>query len=495
MREILFVTGREAAGRLSALVGEANVYVADVSVAAFINLDSLAAEFIRKKVRAKLIVLPGTIRGDVSALARKTGMPCVKGPKNLASIPIFMRNLSKKKFSTTKSAEEVLSGEIQKENERILNKALRSDGGSMTIGKKKKIRLDGLSHVVSEIPDAPLLSEDELVSRARYFLDCGASIIDLGMIAGKDNSSEISGLVDALRASIRAPVSVDSMSEREILAAADAGADLILSLDEKTIGLSHSLRTPVVVVPRTKEGRVPETVSERVSLLERLIRDAGCPVIADPLLAPLGLGFAWSLASYIKFRGRNPETPMLLGAGNVTELADADSPGVNMVLAGFASELNIQLLFTTEASPKTRGAVGELATACRMMYLSKVRGQPPKDLGLDLLKLKEKTRYEPVADPKAAEASVIDVSKDRRVTLEDEHFKVHVGEGKIRVVYYTNASPKTVFKGTSAKALYKEIIGRGLAEGVHAAYLGKELAKAEIALALGKSYVQDEDLF
>jgi dihydropteroate synthase-like protein len=494
MRNILFVTGREAAGRLAALVGEENVYVSDVSVAAFINPDALADELLKKKVRASLIVVPGTVSGDVSHITRITRIPCVKGPKNLATIPLMLKNLDKK-FSTTKPAEEVLKEELRKENEKQLKKALRSGGGRLTIGRKKRLRLDGLSHVVAEIPDAPLLTKKELVSRARYFLECGASIIDVGMIAGKDNSSEIAGMLDALRARVHTPLSVDSMSEKEILAAADADADLILSLDEATIGLSHSLDVPAVVIPRTKDGKIPATVSERVSLLERLIEDAACPAVADPILNPLGCGFAWSLASYIKFRGRNPEIPMLLGAGNVTELADADSPGVNMVLAGFASELNIQLLFTTEASPKTRGAVAELAAACKMMYLSKTRGEPPKDLGFDLLKLKDKTSIEPVLDPAIKDARVVEVSSERKTKLDAEHFRIYVHGGRINVVYYPSLKPNIAFRGTSARKLYKAVIARGLADGIHAAYIGKELAKAEIALKLRKNYIQGEDLF
>ncbi|MHC1600732.1 MAG: DUF4346 domain-containing protein [Candidatus Nezhaarchaeales archaeon] len=43
--------------------------------------------------------------------------------------------------------------------------------------------------------------------------------------------------------------------------------------------------------------------------------------------------------------------------------------------------------------------------------------------------------------------------------------------------------------------MYDELIRRGLITTLdHAAYIGKELYKAELALRIGKSYVQDEDL-
>jgi tetrahydromethanopterin S-methyltransferase subunit A len=47
-------------------------------------------------------------------------------------------------------------------------------------------------------------------------------------------------------------------------------------------------------------------------------------------------------------------------------------------------------------------------------------------------------------------------------------------------------------EGTSAQSLYKAVISNGwVTELSHAAYLGMELAKAELALRHGYPYVQD----
>ncbi len=49
-----------------------------------------------------------------------------------------------------------------------------------------------------------------------------------------------------------------------------------------------------------------------------------------------------------------------------------------------------------------------------------------------------------------------------------------------------------VIEGATARALYTTIIAEGwVTELSHAAYLGKELAKAELALEHGFKYVQD----
>jgi len=55
---------------------------------------------------------------------------------------------------------------------------------------------------------------------------------------------------------------------------------------------------------------------------------------------------------------------------------------------------------------------------------------------------------------------------------------------------------ETKIIGRNAKEVLDTILRLGLVSSLeHAAYLGRELAKAEIALSLKKSYEQDEPLF
>lgn len=115
-------------------------------------------------------------------------------------------------------------------------------------------------------------------------------------------------------------------------------------------------------------------------------------IIADPVLNAVGYGIVESLYYYYLFRLQDTRTPLFFGVGNVTELMDADSVGINATLAGIASELNADILFTPEYSDKAIGSVKELRVASEMMMLSKARKSAPKDLGFDLLTLKEKRR-------------------------------------------------------------------------------------------------------
>ena len=58
-----------------------------------------------------------------------------------------------------------------------------------------------------------------------------------------------------------------------------------------------------------------------------LLAAAGVPLRIDPVLEPIGFGFAASLGRYLEVRRRYPDAEMMMGIGNLTELTDADSAG------------------------------------------------------------------------------------------------------------------------------------------------------------------------
>ena len=109
-------------------------------------------------------------------------------------------------------------------------------------------------------------------------------------------------------------------------------------------------------------------------------------IIADPLLQPVGSGLVTSLKHF-----EEAGYPLFFGAGNVVELLDADSIGANALLAGIAYEVGASIIFTSEHSDKTRGSIWEMRRATEMMSLCTDRPYP-KDLGIDLLMLKEKRK-------------------------------------------------------------------------------------------------------
>jgi len=200
----------------------------------------------------------------------------------------------------------------------------------------------------------------------------------------------------------------------------------------------------------------------------------------------IGHGFVDSLTSYHKFR-QATDLPLFFGVGNITELMDADSIGINATLTGMAMELGASVLFTPQYSEKTRGSIKELKTAAQMMFLAKDRRTAPKDLGLDLLVIKEKRRREDkieVENPVEAtphEECIQDPRGCFRIALQDEKIVARHEETGITIT------------GTGAKAVFDTIQDLGLVSLTeHAAYLGRELMKAELALRFGRSYMQDD---
>lgn len=494
---VLYVTGREAAESVRRHAGGGDVEVMPVDVAVLLSSSVVERELSRVDLSGfDLVVVPGGVSGDFSDVGGRLGVPVVKGPKHAADIPVFLEYLGDVEYSSSEPADAVLSKEIAGEVGKILGKAI-DEKTSFVVGKTNPVYLGEFLHVVAEIDDAPKLDDDEIAEKAGYFVDSGASIIDLGFVAGEDNAGDAGRLVSAVREAVSAPVSVDSFDEKEILSGVDAGADLVLSLSADSIELASSIDVPFVLVPG-KDGRLPEKAEERVKVLSDLLESLGSErerAIADPVLGPLGLGFAESVKACMLFRDAAPDVPLFFGAGNVTEMVDADSYGVNSVLAGIASELGASLLFTTEASAKTRGCVRELSTAAGMVYLARKRGQPLKDLGVDLLLLKEKRRLEVIEDEKTGGMVFERASGKHPEKMDAPSFRIYLKDDLIKIAYYEGGKPARAWEDGRAEELSKSILENVDISQTHAAYLGRELAKAEIALRLGKNYVQDERLF
>jgi dihydropteroate synthase-like protein len=159
-------------------------------------------------------------------------------------------------------------------------------------------------------------------------------------------------------------------------------------------------------------------------------------------------------------------------------------------------ELGASILFTPEFSQKACGSVSELKIASTMMTLSQDRGSAPKDLGVDMLEIKEKRRREygklpeTYIDARGSEKWHLDPAGCFKIEVTDD--EIHNGKlytGKIMAQNNNN----NAIVGTTAKEILDTIIEQGLISRIdHAAYLGRELMKAELALKFKRSYSQDD---
>jgi dihydropteroate synthase-like protein len=400
-----------------------------------------------------------------------------------------------------KALQEIQKAEANREE--LLKKPGSMLIGSLAVGKEFPMR------VLAEIVDAALMDKETIQQTAKRFVAAGADIVDVGMVAGESQPLVAKRIVEWVKQVVDVPVSIDTLDSAEIKAAAQAGADLILSGDAGNIEeiAPFTSKVAVVVIPTNqRQGFFPKKAQDRVKFLEEIILKAKklgvTKCIADLVLEPSDI--LESFIAFKEFAVRNPTVPLFVGVSNVTELMDADSVGINAILARLSSEVDASILLATEKSAKAKGTLAEEVAAAKMMFLSKKRGSVPKDLGIDLLILKDKRIHEEPYDKKLeVNAKVVDApEKFEPGTLDSEGvFKISIDrtEGVLVAVHYTSldmTKPINIIKGKTADSLYAKILEMGLVSRLdHAAYLGSELAKAEIALRTGKEYVQDSAMF
>jgi len=515
---VLIITGQLAEERVKKHVEESPVDVEvlalPVSVAALLSPTRITQELKNRELKGfHLILVPGLVRGDVSIVGEVVGIPAFKGPKYSADLPPVLRLLDHVKLSSMGAADELLANyhrqkvssdlEVSRETRRLL---LRRPGNMLIRGVE--VGKDFPLRVMAEILDVPLLSDTEIFEKAEYYVESGADIIDIGMMSGEPNPKDASRAIGVVKDSFSLPVSIDTFNVDEARAGVDAGADLVLSVDGGNVEevAEFASDIPVVVTPTNqRRAYLPRSGLVRVEALEENVRQAinlGLKkIVGDLILNPLNTpGIMESLIAYHEFSRRNPNIPLLFGSGNVTELLDADSVGLNALLAGVASEVKASIVLTTEGSVKTRGSVRELAVASKMMFLAKQRFSVPKDLGIDLLFLKDKRLKGTVYDRRLERnARILEAGKREGEEVDPKGFfriLIDRKERKLVAIHHLKERGQIVIKGDRAEDISSTIINMKLVSSLtHASYLGRELEKAETALRIGKNYIQDEPLF
>ncbi len=477
---ILLVTGKLAAPVVKeATAGAADVAIADVNVAAFITPKLLEPMLADKAGQYDLVLISGLCGSDFSKLEAKLGVKIRLGPKHAFDIPLALRYADKIEFSHKISADQLLL-EVKRDSAMKEFEAIEREAQPALSLKGVKIGGGASMKVMAEVVDATRLSDVDLVKKIESY--AAADIIDLG-VPLESSPEAVRHAVKVAKSVTAKPVSVDTLVPEYVAAGIEAGADLILSLDSSNIGIVGPLAakkgTAVVVIPDD------ETLDSLIRNIESAKEQGVSNIIADPVLSPLGHGMVNAICRYRKFREWYPEMPVFFGAGNVTELIDADSIGVNALLAGIAMEADASVLFTTEASQKTLGSADELKKACMMMALAQRHHESPKDLGVDLLVIKEKRPRKDVVEP----SDVLIEAKKRPFRLDPAgSFNIFIDDGKI---YARNGDVTIV--GTDSESILHTIVDRGLVSMLdHAGYLQAELKKAELAIRFHRSYLQDD---
>lgn len=432
---ILFLTGKLAEKSLRSILESMQltgftyeVYNIGVSVAAL-----MTAEMIKRRVTtargADRIMVPGLCLGDLNGPSQQLGVPIIRGPDELKDLPEFFGQA----------------------------------GQPPDLGRYDV-------RIFAEIVDAPNMDLDAIVKQAKVYARDGADVIDLGCLP----SIPFPHLEEAVAALREADfqVSVDSLETDDLLRGGQAGAHYLLSLRESTLWVADEVDSVPVLIPDE-----PPDLGSLYRAIENLAkRDR--PFIADTILDPIHFGFTRSISRYQTLRERYPDVEIMMGIGNLTELTDADTSGINAVLMGIISELHITSVLTTQVSPHARSVVREVDRARRIMYAAREANNLPRGFDDSLLTTHDRKPFPYSLEEINALASQI----------RDPSYRVQVSDKGVQVF---NRDGLVV--GIDPFELFTKL-GLLQDDAPHAFYMGVELAKAQIAWQLGKRYIQDEEL-
>ncbi|MBV9917398.1 MAG: hypothetical protein JO153_12920 [Solirubrobacterales bacterium] len=431
MADTLFLTGRLAEPALRAVLSDLGiahqVAVMNISVAALMTTRWIAR---RLKVPPGVdsIVIPGLCEGDVDTLQQATGLPVRKGPADVRALPEWYGR-----------------------------EAVRAQLGPRDV------------RVFAEINDVQSLSRDQLIDRAQAYREDGADVVDLGLSLDRSWLQDGPPTIAALRER-GLSLSIDTLDPEHIRMADAAGVDYVLSLTPATIDLAEDMRaTPVLITEDPDDLARLDGMATRLEQLRR-------PYLLDSILAPINSGFAASLARYVEVRHRHPQAEILMGIGNLTELTEADTPGVTALLIGFCQEVGIGAVLTTEVIGWARGAVRETVLAAQIMHLAQRQARPPKHIDAGLITSRDESMRAPSErELREMQSQVSD--PNYRLFADAEWLYAFNGERFVREA--------------NMYALFDQL---DVDDASHAFYLGKELMKATIARGLRKAYRQEGPL-
>jgi len=432
--KILFLTGKLAIKQLQQILEKMQpefsyeIHQLGLKVAALMTAGMIERRLQGMVFNVDRILVPGRCQGNLEELSKKLGLPVERGPKELKDLPQFF-------------------------------------------GKQAhKIDLSQYKlKIFAEIVDAPNMSVEAVVKRAYYYQSQGANVIDVGCLPDTP-FPQLEAIIETLKKE-GFKVSIDSLATDDLLRGGKAGADYMLSLTDDSVWVADEVASTPILIP-AKHGDL-QSLNRAINHLQTQGRD----FIVDPILDPIHFGFTDSIVRYHQFRARYPEVEMMLGVGNITELTHADTGGMNALLMGICSELNINHILATQVSQHAACAIKEADLARRIMFAAKENNTLPKHINSGLMSLHENAPF----------PYQLDEIEEFAANIKDPSFRIQVSSKGIHI--YNREGLHTAIDPFD---LYPKLKVEN--DGGHGFYLGVELARAQIAYQLGKRFNQDEAL-
>jgi hypothetical protein len=143
------------------------------------------------------------------------------------------------------------------------------------------------------------------------------------------------------------------------------------------------------------------------------------------------------------------------------------------MLIAVCQELGVRAVLTTEVIPWARGAVREIDVARRLMHYAVTQRTIPKAVDERLVTVK---------DPVVLTFTQAEL-RSLQARLTDPNYRIFADREGITVL-----NSERFVRGTDIQQIFAQLEVR---EATHAFYMGKELARASLAMSLGKTYRQE----
>ena len=448
------------------------VEVLPVNVASFLSAEALEALIERdprllERLRgASLVVAPGLVKGDLSHLSERLGVEVVKGTRSASGIPALLEHIkSRGRLSPREPADYMIGGRVRLRAERALRL------GPVEVPLRGPPLL-----IASEVPPGRSARE------AARLVGEGADIIVVGVLPSDDPNRVKSAVREALDASSsKAAILTEAPTPSHVRAAVEAGAHGVVASPEVALASSDHLKGLVTVVG--------DRDIDSLFLALEALRSRGVKVIADPVLdAPL-IGFASSLERYIEASERL-EAPLVFSAANASTEVEADTHGIHALLAAIALEVGASIYYVVEDRYKDLHSTAEAVEAASLAERAYEASLTERGLASRLLIVKQAQPPPPSRLPPGRRVDNVPPRLDPA-----GYFIVDVDHSRgVIIVEFRGAQGTLRLEGRSARDLARALLREARVSLEHAAYLGYELCKAELALRLGLTYIQDEDL-
>ena len=242
-KKILFITGRLAERQLQRILRSMKpdfgfkINQIGVNVAALMS-ENIIMRRLKKPKDIDKIIVPGKFKGNINKLTKYFDIPVERGPEDLTDLPDYFG---------LKSAEKDLT--------------------------------DYECDIFAEIVDAALLPLRKILKIAKEYVSQGANVIDIGCMP--DTKFEhLEEVIKALK-KINIKVSIDSADEEELLRGARAGADYILSINEKNMHIMNNIKSSVPILIPSAQGDV-KSLEKIIKVFIKNKKDFLAYLILDP---------------------------------------------------------------------------------------------------------------------------------------------------------------------------------------------------------------------